>query len=109
MKYKKLKPFERIWTHEEEKVLEDNYLQYTQAELQKNFFPNKTVRQVLDKKMDMGLKKPPVWTNEERSLLIDHGANYTHKELVIKFFPNKTPLQVNYMRKYLGVKRRKRE
>ena len=104
----KPKPFEKIWTEEEEEILKSNYLEYTQRELQEKFFPNRTINQVLNKKMHLGLKKPPVWTNEQRGLLVDHGADYTHRELADKFFPDKTMLQVNYMRKYLGIKRRKK-
>tara|TARA_R110002110_G_scaffold156179_1_gene351115 strand:- start:775 stop:1101 length:327 start_codon:yes stop_codon:yes gene_type:complete len=101
---KQLKPFERIWTDEEEIVLKANYLKYTQRELHEKFLPDKTPVQICQKKMDMKLFKP-VWTNKERGLLIDHGADYTHKELVAKFFPNKSPSQVHGMRKYLGIKR----
>ena len=96
----------KIWTTQEAEILKANYLKYNQRELKEKFFPDKTVRQVLGKKMHMGLKKPPVWTNEERGLLLEHGANYTHRELVVKFFPNKTPLQVHYMRKHLGIRRK---
>ena len=102
-------PFDRIWTKEEEELLKRHYLDYTQRELHDKFLPNKTSVQICQKKMHMGLKKPPVWTNEERALLLEHGANYTHRELVVKFFSNKTPLQVSHMRKYLGIKRQKKD
>lgn len=102
-----LKPFERIWTLEEEGILKANYLNYNQRELQKKFFPSKTVRQVLDKKMHMRLIGRRKWSEEERGLLLEHGANYSHREMVKKFLPNKTPRQVTSMRKYFGIYRRK--
>ena len=102
-----LKPFERIWTFEEEEVLKANYLDYNQRQLQQKFFPDKTVRQVLDKKMHMRLTGRRRWSESERALLLEHGANYTHKEMVEKFLPNKTPRQVTSMRKYFGIYRRK--
>lgn len=94
------------WTTEEIEILKAHWREYNQRELHEKFLPKKTPIQINQKKMGMGLKKPPVWTNEERATLVDHGADYTHRELANRFFPNKTPLQINYMRKHLGIKRR---
>ena len=102
MKYKN-----QIWTDSEVKILKENYLKYNQRELSEKFFPTKTPVQICQKKMSMGLKKPPVWTNSERALLLEHGADYEYKELTQKFFPNKRPLQVCWMRKHLGIRRKK--
>lgn len=101
-------PSHQIWTPEEIAILKENYLQYDQRQLQQLFFPNKTVKQIRNAKMSRGLKKPPVWTNEERAILIDHGANYKSGDMKKKFFPNKTPNQIAWMRKHLGVRRRKK-
>jgi hypothetical protein len=95
----------KVWTEEETEVLKAHWLEYSQRELHEKFLPNKTPTQINNKKMCLGLKKPPVWTNEERAILLDHGSKYTHRELVARFFPDKTPLQVNYMRKHLGIRR----
>ena len=57
--------------------------------------------------MQMNLKKPPVWTNEERGLLIDHGADYSSGDLRKMFFKNKTSNQIAWMRKHLGITRKK--
>ena len=70
------------------------------------FFPNKTINQVLQKKMHMGFKGRRKWSEEERGLLLEHGANYSHREMCKKFLPNKTPRQVTDMRKYFGIKRK---
>ena len=96
----------KVWSKEETEILKAHWLEYNQRELHEKFLPNKTPVQINNKKMCMGLKKPPVWTNEERAILLDNGAKYTHRELVARFFPNKTPQQVHHMRKYLGVRRR---
>jgi len=95
----------KVWTEEETEVLKAHWLEYNQRELHEKFLPAKTPVQICQKKMYMGLKKPPVWTNEERAILLEHGSKYTHRELVARFFPNKTPMQVNHMRKYLGIRR----
>ena len=97
----------RVWTKEETEILKEHYLEYNQRELHEKFFPDKTPIQIKNKKMCLGLKKPPVWTNEERGILLDHGAKYTHRELANRFFPNKTLSQVKDMRKHLGIRRRK--
>ena len=94
-----------VWTKEETDILREHYLEYNQRELHEKFFPDKTPIQINNKKMGLGLKKPPVWTNEERAILLDQGSKYTHRELADRFFPDKTPMQVNYMRKYLGIRR----
>lgn len=96
-----------IWTKEETKILKAHWLEHNQRELHEKFLPHKTPIQIKNKKMGLGLKKPPVWTNEERAVLLDNGAKYTHRELANRFFPNKTPGQVNHMRKYLGIRRAK--
>jgi len=96
-----------VWTKEETDTLKEHYLEYNQRELHEKFFPDKTTTQIKNKKMDLGLKKPPVWTNEERGILLDHGAKYTHREMVARFLPDKTLAQVNDMRKHLGIRRRK--
>jgi len=96
-----------VWTREETDILREHYLEYNQRELHEKFFPDKTPIQIKNKKMGLGLKKPPVWTNEERATLLDQGSKYTHRELAAKFFPDKTPTQVNHMRKYLGIRRTK--
>ncbi len=101
------KPFERIWSKEEEDTLRDNYSEHNQRELSQKFFPNFTPIQVNQKKMDMGLKRKPVWSEDERALLLEHGSNYTHKEMSERFLPNKTPRQVVDMRKHFGIRRRK--
>jgi hypothetical protein len=94
-----------VWTKEETEVLKAHWSGYNQRELHEKFLPNKTPIQINNKKMGLGLKKPPVWTNEERAILLDNGSKYTHRELAARFFPNKTPLQVNYMRRHLGIRR----
>ena len=96
-----------IWTKEETNILKEHYLEYNQRELHEKFFPDKTPIQIKNKKMDLGLKKPPVWTNEERGILLDHGSEYTHREMVARFLPDKTLTQVSDMRKHLGIRRRK--
>ena len=95
-----------VWTKEETRVLQAHWLVYNQRELHEKFLPDKTPVQICQKKMNMGLKKPPVWTNEERATLLEHGANYSQTEMVEIFFPNKTVQQVHGMRKYLGIRRR---
>jgi len=96
-----------VWTKEETDALKEHYIEYNQRELHEKFFPDKTPIQIKNKKMGLGLKKPPVWTNEERGILLDYGSKYTHRELANRFFPDKTLSQVKDMRKYLGVRRRK--
>ena len=96
-----------VWTKEEAEILKAHYLEYNQRELHEKFFPDKTITQIKNKKMDLGLKKPPVWTEEERGVLLDNGSKYTHRELVTRFFPDKTLTQVSGMRKHLGIRRRK--
>ena len=95
-----------IWTEEETKILKAHWLEYSQRELHEKFLPDKTPVQICQKKMYMGLKKPPVWTNEERAILLEHGANYSQREMVEKFLPNKTVQQVHGMRRHLGIRRR---
>ena len=98
---------ENVWTKKETEALKTHWLEYSQRELHEKFLPNKTPIQICQKKMYMGLKKPPVWTDEERATLIEHGANYSQTEMVERFFPNKTVQQVHSMRKYLGIRRRR--
>ena len=105
--YYKLMQKHQVWTPEEVKILKENYLFYNQRELQAKFFPNKTVEQVRSAKMSRGFKKPPVWYNEERGILLNHGADYRSSELKKMFFPNKTSNQIVWMRKHLGVRRKK--
>ena len=95
------------WTKEETRVLKAHWLKYNQKELHEKFLPNKTPTQIKNKKMHMGLKKPPVWTNEERGLLLEHGANYTQTQLQSLLFPDKTLSQIGSMRKHLGIRRRR--
>jgi len=101
-----VKYYNQIWTEEETKLLKKHWKDHNQRELKEKFFPNKTVNQVLQKKMHMGLKGRRIWTEEERYLLLEHGANYDHNEMREKFLPNKTPRQITDMRKYFGIKRR---
>jgi hypothetical protein len=61
--------------------------------------------QINQKKMHMGLKKPPVWTNEQRAILVEYGASMTRGDLQAKFFPEKSVDQISNMRKHLGVNR----
>ena len=100
------KYYNQIWTEEEVELLKKHWKSYDQRELKERFFPNKTINQVLQKKMYMGLKGRRKWSEEERGLLLEHGANYSHREMCDRFLPNKTPRQVNDMRKYFGIKRR---
>ena len=101
-----LKYYNQIWTDKEVKLLKKHWLSHDQRELKERFFPDKTVNQVLQKKMSLGLKGRRVWSEEERGLLLEHGANYSHREMCERFLPNKTPRQVTDMRKYFGIKRR---
>lgn len=94
----------RIWKEEEEQILSDNYLKYTQQELKDKFFPNKTVQQIRNKKMDMGLKKGPKWSQEEIDILYNCDVNCSNKEIADKLLPNKTNVQVRGMRRYYGLK-----
>ena len=77
----------QIWTEEETQILLGVWENHNQRQISELYIPNKTPIQVNQKKMQMGLKKPPVWTEEERGLLLEHGANYTHFDLQQKFFP----------------------
>lgn len=101
-----MKHYNQIWTEEETDLLKKHWRNYNQRELKEKFFPNKTINQVLQKKMYMGLKGRRVWTEEERCLLLEHGANYSQREMHKKFLPNKTPRQITDMRKYFGIKRK---
>lgn len=96
----------QIWSQEETDLLKEHWKDYNQRELKEKFFPNKTVNQVLQKKMHMGLKGRRVWSEGERDLLLKHGANYSQREMHKKFLPNKTPRQITDMRKYFGIKRK---
>ena len=98
--------FKRIWTEEEVELLREHWKSYDQRELKEKFFPDKTVNQVLQKKMHLGLKGRRIWSEEERGLLLEHAANYSHREMRKRFLPNKTPRQITDMRKYFGIKRR---
>lgn len=102
-----MKPFTRIWTLSEEEVLKENYKEYNQRELRDKFFPHRTVRQVLNKKMTLGLKKDPVWSNEERAILLEYGSRHTQRQLADSFLPDKTPCQIHSMRRHLGIRRRR--
>jgi hypothetical protein len=95
-----------VWTKEETDILKAHWSEHDQRELHEKFLPAKTPVQICQKKMYMGLKKPPVWTNEERALLLEHGASHSQKEMVKRFLPNKTVQQVHSMRKHLGIRRR---
>ena len=66
----------RVWTKEETQILLGVWEKHNQRQISELFIPTKTPIQVNQKKMQMGLKKPPVWTEEERGLLLEHGANY---------------------------------
>jgi hypothetical protein len=101
-----MKYHNQIWTEEETNLLKKHWKDYNQRELKEKFFPNKTVNQVLQKKMYMGLKGRRIWTEEERHLLLEHGASYSQCEMHERFLPDKTPRQINDMRKYFGIKRR---
>ena len=102
------KPFERIWSTDQEEILRDNYFQYNQRELAQKFLPSFTPIQINQKKMDMGfIKGEYVWSENERALLLENGANYTSKEMIKRFLPNKTSRQIVDMRKYFGIRRRK--
>ena len=96
----------RVWTKEETQILLGVWEKHNQRQISELFIPTKTPIQVNQKKMQMGLKKPPVWTEEERGLLLEHGANYNQSDLQQKFFPNKRLEQITGMRKYLGIRRR---
>ena len=74
----------RVWTKEETQILLGVWEKHNQRQISELFIPTKTPIQVNQKKMQMGLKKPPVWTEEERGLL----------------------LEITGMRKYLGIRRR---
>tara|TARA_R100000008_G_C3584917_1_gene171459 strand:- start:140 stop:475 length:336 start_codon:yes stop_codon:yes gene_type:complete len=95
----------QIWTEEETQILLNVWKDYNQREISEKFIPSKTPVQINQKKMQMGLKKPPVWTNEQRAILIDHGAYMTRGDLQTKFFPEKSVSQISSMRKHLGVRR----
>jgi hypothetical protein len=99
-------PVKKVWTDEEIRVLADNWRDHDQQQLHDRFLPDKTVIQINNKKMDMGLKGKRKWTDEERALLLEHGASYSHVEIHERFLPSKTPRQITDMRKYFGIKRR---
>lgn len=94
----------RVWTKEETKLLARVWKDYSQRELRENFFPNKTVTQIRNKKMDMGLKKGPKWSAEEIDILFDYAPLVSNKELSEKYLPLKTNIQISCMRKYYGIK-----
>ena len=95
----------QIWTEEETQILLNVWKDYNQREISEKFIPSKTPVQINQKKMHMGLKKPPVWTNEQRAILVEYGASMTRGDLQTKFFPEKSVDQISNMRKHLGVNR----
>ena len=98
---KKIKYHNQIWSKKEKNILLKHWRNYNQRELQKKFFPNKTVEQVVNKKMYMGLKKGSKWSEEERSIVLRYGADCSNRQIADKFLPNKTRAQVSSMRKNL--------
>jgi len=102
-----LKKMKWKWTPKEVETLLAVWKDYNQRQISERFIPTKTPIQVNQKKMHMGLKKPPVWTNEEREILLTYGADYTHRELQSKFFLDKNLSQISGMRKHLGIKRKR--
>ena len=97
----------QIWTPEEVETLLSVWKDYDQREISEKFITTKTPIQIKSKKMQMGLKKPPVWSNGERELLLNHGADYSSVELKRMFFNNKTTNQIAWMRKHFGITRKK--
>lgn len=99
----------RAWSREEVSLLKREWMNYNQRELQEKFFQTKTVTQIKNKKMDMGLKKGPKWSEEEINTLYEYGSRLSNKELSKTHLPLKSNTQISSMRKYYGIKLIKNE
>ena len=94
----------QIWNSKEVETLLEVWKDYDQRQISEQFIPTKTPIQINQKKMDMGLKKPPVWTPEEIDLLFEYGPKMKRGDLKRVHLPNKTVDQISWTKKYYGIK-----
>tara|TARA_Y100000310_G_C20344568_1_gene651411 strand:- start:159 stop:479 length:321 start_codon:yes stop_codon:yes gene_type:complete len=97
--------YNQIWTEKETNLLKKHWKSYNQRELKEKFFPDKTVNQVLQKKMGMGLKKGLKWSEKEIEILFEHGPYFTADQLSKTVLPNKTKVQIHDKRSYYEIRR----